>query len=337
MSLEMISNPDPGKTIDAKKAPKLGEALRILNRTGVIKTAEPSVVLHGDAVELPAELRAGLLDAAWDELQAIRRYLTLPHVIWRSFWHREERGILKQYWRLQHRQSFHDGVCVALLLVAVRRALNDTDGRAPKRPQEADVPPGPARKLRHARTTRRIATAIAGDISDIVQVVPLGSDRTTRQPPQLTKSLRTRRQPWQCSTRSWQAAYNLACAYAAIAHGRQRGPEAAAKTANTEADPDKLVKLVLTSLEFAVSVPECELEHPCEWIAVDPDFGCLRFSQDEASETFRDFLTAQKQRDYPAGSQDGSQDQAGPGLDEAGNGRTARPATPSASIGNRPG
>jgi hypothetical protein len=331
MSLEMISNPDPGKTIDAAKVPKLDEALRILYRTGVIKTAKNSVALHGGAVELPPELRAELLDAAWEELQAIRRYLTLPHVIWRSFWHRDERGILKQYLRLQHRQSFHDGVRVALLLVAVRLAMNDTGGRALERSPEADVPPGPARKLPHARTTIRIATAIAGDIADIVQVLRLGPDQTAgRRPPQLTKSLRTRRQPWQCSTRSWQAAYNLACAYAAIAHNCQREPQAAANTRNIKADPDKLVRLAVTSLEFAVGVPECELEHPCEWIAVDPDFGSLRFSDDEVSKAFRDYLTAQQQRDYPDGCQDGGQDQAGPGHDEAGSGRTARPSPPSA-------
>jgi hypothetical protein len=122
----------------------------------------------------------------------------------------------------------------------------------------------------------------------------------------------------------------LACAYAAIAHDRQREPEAAANTRNITADPDKLVRLAVTSLEFAVSVPECELEHPCEWIAVDPDFGSLRFSHDKVSKAFRDFLTAQEQRDYPDGSQDGSQDQAGPGHDEAGSDRTARPSPPSA-------
>jgi hypothetical protein len=207
--------------------------------------------------------------------------------------------------------------------------LNDTDGRAVVRPPEADVAPGPARKLPHARTTIRVATAIAGDIGDIGQVLRLGPDQTAGQrPPQLTKSLRTRRQPWQCSTRSWQAAYNLACAYAAIAHHCQREPQAAGNTRNIKADPDRLVRLAVTSLEFAVGVPECELEHPCEWIAVDPDFGSLRFSHDKVSKAFRDFLAAQEQRDYP----DGSQDQAGPGPDEAGSGRTARVGDGSARL-----
>ena len=38
----------------------------------------------------------------------------------------------------------------------------------------------------------------------------------------MTKSLRTRRWPRPYSTRSWQAAYNLACAYAAVAADRMR-------------------------------------------------------------------------------------------------------------------
>jgi hypothetical protein len=301
MSLEMISNPDPGQKIDASEVPKLDAALNILSRTGVAVPGESMVVSHGGQAELPPELRADLLDAAWDELDAIRRYLALPHVIWQSFWHRDERGILKPYWRLPYRQAFHDGVYVGLLLVAVRRALNN----------EADGRPGFAHKLPHARTIMRIATAIAGDRADIAQVLRLESDQTApRRPPQLTSSLRTRRLPRQCSTRSWQAAYNLACAYATIAHDRQRKLESAPGAANAiHTDPKELVGLVVTSLEFALSNPECELERPSEWIAADPDFGGLRYSHDEASQAFRDFLTAQRRRDYP-----GSEGQAGPGL-----------------------
>ncbi len=315
MSLEMISNPDPGRKIDAAEVPKLDEALKILNRTGLAIPGKSNVVCHGGKAELSAELRAGLLDVAWDELQAIRRSLTLPHVIWRSFWRRDERGILMPYLGLTHRQAFHDGVGVGLLLVAVRRALNDdTDDRARKRAPDADVPPGPARKLPDARTTMRIASAIAGDCADIGHVLGPRPGQTARQrPPQLTRSMRTRRLPRQCSTRSWQAAYNLACAYAAIVHHHQRelrfAPDAAGAI---KTDLEGLVGLVVTSLEFALSTPGCELDRPSEWIAVDPDFGRLRFSHDEVSRAFRDFLTAQRQRDYPAGSED----HPGPGLHE---------------------
>jgi hypothetical protein len=310
MSLEMISNPDPGRKIDAAEVPKLDEALKILNRTGLAIPGESNAVCQGGKAELPANLRAELLDVAWDELQAIRRSLTLPHVIWRSFWHRDERGILLPYLGLTHRQAFHDGVGAGLLLVAVRRAL--INGRALKRLTDADVPPGPARKLPHARTTMRVTSAIAGDCPDIGEVLRLRPGQTARQrPPQLTRSMRTRRLPRQCSTRSWQAAYNLACAYAAIVHARQGELQGAADVIKT--DLEELVGLVVTSLEFALSTPECELERPSEWIAVDPDFASLRFSHDEASKAFRDFLTAQRQRDYPAGSEDQA---AGPGLHE---------------------
>ena len=297
MSLEMISNPDPGQKIDASEVPKLDEALNILNRTGLAVPAESMVVCHDGQAELPPELRADLLDAAWSELDAIRRYLALPHVIWQSFWRRDERGILQPYWRLPYRQAFQDGVCAGLLLVAVRRALNND--------ADADVRPGPAHKLPHARTIMRIATAIAGHSADIAQVLRLESGQTEPQrPPQLTRSLRTRRLPRQRSTRSWQAAYNLACAYAIIAHDRQRKLEFAPGAADaSRTDPKELVGRVVTSLEFALSNPECELERPSEWIAADPDFGGLRYSHYESSQAFRDFLTAQRRRDYP-GSED---------------------------------
>ena len=105
-----------------------------------------------------------MLDAARDELHAIRRYLTPRHVSWRSFWHRDERGILRPYWRLRHRQAFHDGVCAALLVVAVRRALIDQeqDGSALARRPEEDTGPGPARRPPRARTIIRIAAAVTG-------------------------------------------------------------------------------------------------------------------------------------------------------------------------------
>jgi hypothetical protein len=96
-----------------------------------------------------------LLEAAQTELQEIGQYLTLRDVIWQSFWHRNERGVLKPYWRLRHRQSFHDGVCLAQLLVAVRQTLND---------KKADLPPHPQKVL-------RIATAIADDSSYIANLL----------------------------------------------------------------------------------------------------------------------------------------------------------------------
>jgi hypothetical protein len=37
----------------------------------------------------------------------------------------KQRGVLRPYRSPRHRQAFHDGVCVALLLVAVRQAVMD--------------------------------------------------------------------------------------------------------------------------------------------------------------------------------------------------------------------
>ena len=37
-----------------------------------------------------------------------------------------------------------------------------------------------------------------------------------------------------------------------------------------------LVGKVVTSLEFAITNPECEMERPSDWIDNDPDFACLR-------------------------------------------------------------
>ena len=66
-----------------------------------------------------------------------------------------------------------------------------------------------------------------------------------------------------------------------------------------ENDLRYLARKVVTSLEFAINNPECEMERPSEWINSDPDFGCLRSLDDQFSTDFRKFLATQKQRDYP--------------------------------------
>ena len=53
-------------------------------------------------------------------------------------------------------------------------------------------------------------------------------------------------------------------------------------------------------MEFTVCNPECEMERPCDWIAMDPDFCLLRTSQEKPFAEFRKFLANQKQRDYPS-------------------------------------
>jgi len=301
MSLEMIASSDPGTKMSEEDEVTFEAVLRILHRWDGTPRGDKSKeyrVKNGTLL-LCTELRSYLLGAAWKELQKIRKYLTLRDVIWQSFRHRNERGVLKPYWRMRHRQSFHDGVCLAQLLVAVRQILNDK--------KKSSQLPRPQKVL-------RIATAIADDSSYIAELLDipykLGKRWEQKDPMPMVKRLRTRHRPRQYSTPSWPAAYNLACVYAAIYADRNRELEACVHKPedNHAKHPAEQIKnelrclagKVVTSLEFAINNPECEMERPSEWIGSDPDFGCLRSPHDEFSTVFRDFLASQKQRDYPS-------------------------------------
>ena len=131
-------------------------------------------------------------------------------------------------------------------------------------------------KLRHASTIARIAAAISGDSGDFAKVLPSFPARTAKQQPIPTR-LRTRRWPRQYSTPSWPAAYNLACAYVALAAHPDAKPQ-----------PDPLIKKVVGSLEFAICNPECEMERPSEWIGNDPDFSQLSGGQNDCFMAFLD-------------------------------------------------
>jgi hypothetical protein len=253
MSLEMIANPD-GELKDINLSALL-EALRILDRCRV--TSGAAARLAGD---LSKELRLELLTAARRELLAIREYLTLRHIVWRSVWHRDERAILRPYWKLRHRQAFQDGVHVALLLVAVRQArIGGTVDRLPR-----------------AAAIATITAAISGDSRDFA-TAPWHLPARTARRASITARLRTRRWPWRCSTPSWPAAYNLACAYAALPSSPGNGPA---------------VTRVLSSLQFAVCNPECEMERPSEWISHDPDLNRITDAE------FAAFVADQRARDY---------------------------------------
>ena len=268
MSLEMLANPDSG--LDETDMTTLKEVLRILGRCH-LPDKDADWIGDGQA-GLPDDLGPCLLAAAWQELQEIERYLTWRHIIWGTFRYRNERSVLRPYQQPRHRQAFHDGVRVAQLLVAVRQALmagNEDVGR-----------------LRHADTIARITAAISGDSKDFAKVLPEFPPKTAKQQP-VPARLRTRLRPRQCSTPSWPAAYNLACAYAALA-----------ACADEELQLDLLVSKVVGSLEFAVCNPECEMERPSEWIGNDPDFSRLSGGQNDR---FMDFLDEQWKRDYPVG------------------------------------
>jgi hypothetical protein len=335
MSLEMVASSDLGE----KEPDTFNAVLKILDRwdeTPAYKSEKYRI--EDDKPVLSASPIPYLLEAAQKELREIGRYLTLKDVIWQSFWHRNERGVLKPYWLLRHRQSFHDGVCLAQLLVAVRQqTLNEKQadplphGLARLLPAvrkaRKDHPKGPVQQLVAVRQIMkddplprpqkvlRIATAIADDSSCIAKVLGIRykPGRPWRQGhhPRMVKRLRTRRRPRQYSTTSWPAAYNLACVYAAICAHPQQLEACMRKTGDDRAQNDAeqikrqlqyLVGKVVTSLEFAINNRECEMERPSEWIDHDPDFDCLR-SGDQFSE-FRRFLDAQRQRDYPLSGQD---------------------------------
>jgi hypothetical protein len=269
MSLEMLANPQSG--LGEIDMATLKKALQILDRCCVTKNAAGKVPDCGRGC-VPAGLRHDLLAAAWQELQEIQQYLTWRHIIWGSLRYRNERAILTPYLGLRHRQAFHDGVCVALLLVAVRQALLDG--------------PRATEKLGHAKMIARIVAAVSGDSCDFTEKLP-DFPAKKMNPQSITRRMRTRRWPWQCCTPAWPAAYNLACAYAALAAG------AAAKT---KVDP--LVGKVIRSLEFALYNPECEMERPSEWIGNDPDFNWLR---SEENPCFAAFHQDQQKRDFPVG------------------------------------
>lgn len=292
MSLEMIANAHTGVPIRNEEVDKLNLILEILWKGGVLEGSLPQLEKPrtGNA-ELPPELRARLLKAAWEELLAIRWHLSLPSVMWYSFWRRDERAILKPYWRLPYRQAFHDGVGAALLLVAAARRADGDPDRV-------------RRGTRRAWTILRVATAITGDGTPLASALGIdgGLERLERKLRPVTKTLRTRHWFRRYRTRSWQAGYNLACAYAAVMKTRLASEAGVA--------PDDLRKLtgqIVTCLEFAACNPECEMERPGDWIGNDPDFRFLHSRRKDekeeawqAYEKFRKFLETQRLRDYPS-------------------------------------
>ena len=268
MSLEMISN--PAFPLQDTDADMLDEILTILNRCGATRDVvrQPDDIVAG---MLQPALREKLLVAARDELRVIRRQLTLRHVIWGTFRYRDERVVRMPHWGLRQRQSFHDGLCVAELLVAIRRTLNEAE------------PAGASGKLRHMGLALRMAADIARDNVSIGQRLatlttqgtaeprgPVESSGRKFQPSE--KQNRTRWLPWQHRTPSWEAAYNTACAYAAL----------------------NLDHRVVISLQHAINNPGCEMQRPWDWISHDPDFSCLK-----SVKRFTDFLDIQERKDYP--------------------------------------
>jgi hypothetical protein len=278
MSLEMIANPE-FPLLDTPAA-DMQEILRVLDRCDVTKGAGK---IYGGIGSLSPEsneaqleqLRNVLLNAARDELREVRQQLTLWQVIWRMLWYRDERAVRKPYLRLRERQRFHDGARVAELLVAVRQNSIEEKEPAPKLKDSLQIKD-------YISVTRPYRSAI-----NIAAAV-------TRND---AKAKRTRWWPGQCSTPSWQAAYNTACLYAALRQHHLARTKEEAKANKEEEDKanEYLAKQVVDSLTRAFNDPACEMERPSGWISADPDFSCLRSSAE-----FQTFRADQRQRDYPA-------------------------------------
>jgi hypothetical protein len=319
MSLEMVA--DPGFRFTDGEAPQddLAEILSILHRCRLTENhlrAEDeirSVSGGGGYSELTPALRLELLKAAQQELRGVRWQLTIGRVLWAAFLHRHERAIWRTYYPgVRARQSFHDGVCVAELLVAARRRATDQrlqteQGLQTEQKAVAVSTAGEKRfrplKPRHLRLAIRVASAIAGT-DQLIEAIPESPrHQNPRDPwppahspgrpaPREPRD-RLRWGPWSRRTLSWQAAYNTACLYAALA---------AQRLATTESLPaaERLAwdERVVISLERVVNNQYAEMERPYDTVWQDPDFSALRSAPGQFP-VFKKFLDDQKRADYP--------------------------------------
>jgi hypothetical protein len=230
----------------------------------------------------------------------VRRQLTIPAVLWAAFAHRHERAIWRIYYPgLRARQSFHDGTCVAELLVAARRRV--AEQRLEEEPH--DEKRFRPLKPRHLRPAIRVASAIAGN-DDLIEQIPQKSrDRQSRGPWPPAHSLdkpapkdpRDRVRWWPRSSRtvSWQAAYNTACLYAALAAERL-----AMHPSPSREERGAWEERVVVSLERVVYNQHAEMERPYDLVSQDPDFAALKSAPDKFT-LFKKFLDDQLRMDYP--------------------------------------
>ena len=147
--------------------------------------------------------------------------------------HRDERAIWRVYSRgCELRQSFHDGVCVAELLVAARRRATEQDlekaeqGAGRRRQREA-IPAAEAHGT--CGWGSGWPSAIAGS-DRLIETIPAQSKHQKSRAPMAACDSPGEPPPRNPETGcagasvapdlSWQAAYNTACLYAALASQR---------------------------------------------------------------------------------------------------------------------
>jgi hypothetical protein len=166
--------------------------------------------------------------------------------------------------------------------------------------EPAGTDPGWLKQARvrwHLRRAVMITWCIAGDPSFIYSALARPHGKWWE--PETPESRRNRLSrawvrwvPWRRSSASWQAAYNTACLYAALADAARRGC----------APHDTLRELerrVIVSLRRVVDNPHSELERAWDWISGDPDFRVMRDDR-EKFKAFGEFLDELEQQEYPA-------------------------------------
>jgi hypothetical protein len=345
MSLEMITNPEHYLPNDNETRHDLEETLGILSRCWPDHNLKMSIEYPMDdgswevlstppanreapCMRVSRKFALDLLEIAAEDLCEVRTQLTTWRVVRDVLIRRDERAVWLPHWRRSYRQPFHDGVCAAELLLAVRcRFL-----------EPADEKPSWLAHTRvrwHLRRAIRITSFIAGDPALINAALadphgqwwPASAPETGIDP--LPPRDRVRWWPWQQSTASWQAAYNTACLYAALADARADAARAEAMLADAVLAEAVLIEAVLVeaaadavladatradtalkavlgdlehrvigSLRRVVGNPHSELERQSDWIDSDPDFQTMRHHA-QIFAKFENFLLEQKQQEYP--------------------------------------
>jgi hypothetical protein len=293
MSLEMIANPQHLLPNIKETWDDLKEVMDILSRCGLADEVREvcaesqssdgvwSPVTQRESgqapsIRIPRDLAMKLLKVAAKDLREVRTQLDTWHVVRDAILRRDERAVWLPHWSQRHRRAFYDGVCVAELLVAIRCRLLESDGEDPQWLNRARV-------RWHLRRATGITACVAGD--------PAIIDAVLAGPQAEWWAAKDGRKHRRRSSDSWQAAYNTACVYAALA--------AAAQAAG--APPEVLQDLerrVIGSLRRVVENPRSELERPSDWIDSDPDFRAMHDGSD-VFRAFDDFLLGQKRQDYP--------------------------------------
>jgi hypothetical protein len=310
MSLEMITNPEHYLPFDEATLRKLAGILEIISRCGhTDRTLQENAKNLKDAagrdvaepsggkelcMRVRQELALKLLEIAAKDLREVRTQLKLGHVLWDAFRHRDERAVWLPHRKRQHRKSFQDGVCAAELLVAIRRRLREPAGADPGWLQHARV-------RWHLRRAIRITCSIAGNPTFIYSALtdPQGQwwEREASKPGlDLLSRAWVRWPTWERSSPSWQAAYNTACLYAALAEAawRRCAPEDIPEDIRRE-----LERQVIVSLRYVVDDPRSELERAWDWIFGDPDFRVMRDHREKFT-VFGEFLDELERQEYPA-------------------------------------